>query len=552
MREARKLFKNVLHRDRFLILILIAISIYLFIFKLGESSLWNMDEPIYGEVAKEVLKLGDWITLHFNYQPWFDKPPLYTWLTAITFRIFGCSEFTTRIWSALFGIGGVIAVYFLGKNIFNKRAGFLSGLILATNLQYIIQSRLALLDVPLSFFISLSILFFYLGDKIPNKRWYYLLSFIFMALATLTKGPIGILLPALIIGLYLLLTGKFRQIKRMMLFRGIIIYLGIASPWYIIELIRYGDTFINNFFLQRTIARFLTPFEGHTGPVYYFIPVLFLGFFPWSSFLPCSFVHLISFRKWRNNEEREKSLLILLWFSVVFLFFSSAKSKLPGYILPLYPAASLSVGKLWDDFLSQKGKHHNKGMIASFALFFILLIILFFVIILIARPTFPVEYELFGQDIILMIIGLIIGGGISFSAFFYKKPALSLGMMIGTMCFLIWILTGQVLPKTEFFKPTKFLANKLTSVLQPGERIGDYPSSEKKFMTFNPSLIYYSNSPVVGIEDEDHLIIFLSSEKRVYCLMSEKNYNKVKGKLQKIPVHILDRKGGEVLLSNRE
>ncbi|MEA3485893.1 MAG: glycosyltransferase family 39 protein, partial [Candidatus Aerophobetes bacterium] len=327
---------------------------------------------------------------------------------------------------------GVITVYFLGKSIFNPRVGFLSGLILATSLQYIIQSRLALLDVPLSFFISLSVLFFYLGYTIPNKRWCYLLSYVSMALATLTKGPIGVLLPILIIGLYLLLTKEFGELKNMMLFRGIIIYLAIASPWYIIELIRHGDTFINNFFLQRTVARFLTPFEGHTGPFYYFIPVLFLGFFPWSSFLPYSFIHLISLGEWEakasptqrdenslvgrgnfsrpiiykflhlkkgwKSEEGKKSLLILLWFAVIFVFFSSAKSKLPGYIFPLYPSVALAVGKLWDNFLSPQGQHHRKGIVASFTLFFALLIILLLVIMLIAKPLFPVEYGLFGRD----------------------------------------------------------------------------------------------------------------------------------------------------------
>ncbi len=587
IKNSGKIFKgDIFYEDWFLVTILIALCIYLFIFKLGISSLWNMDEPIYGEVSKEILKLGDWVTLHFNYQEWFDKPPLYMWLTAINFKIFGWSEFTVRIWSALFGIGGVITVYFLGKNIFNRRVGFLSALILSTSVQYIIQSRLALLDVPLNFFISLSILFFYLGYTMPNKRWCYLLFYLSLALATLTKGPIGIIIPALIVGLYLLLTGDLRELKNMMLFQGIIIYFAIASPWYIIELIRHGDVFINNFFLQRTIARFLTPFEQHSGPFYYYIPILFLGFFPWSSFLPYAFVHLITFGKWEDKAsptqqdenslvrrgefsrliiykflyfkkgwkigEGKKVLLILLWFAVVFVFFSSAKSKLPGYIFPLYPSVALVVGKFWDSFLFQKDQY-RKSMTISFALFFALLMILLFAIILVAKPAFPIEYGLFGRDAILIIMGLIIGGGISLLVLFYKKSsAISFWIIVGMMCFFTWILAGHISPKTDIFKPTKSLAGKIISEIQIGEKIGNYPSSNKNFMSFNCNLIYYSDHPVIGINNANHLISFLSSKKRVYCLMGEEDYNKVKGKLREVTVYILDKKGNQILLSNKE
>jgi len=448
---------------------------------------------------------------------WFDKPPLYIWLTALTFKAFGWNEFATRIWSSLFGIGGVVVVYFLGKSIFDKKTGFFSALILATSLQYIIQSRLALLDVPLSFFISLSILFFYLGYKTYEKRWYYLLSFIFMALATLTKG--------------------------------LLIYLAIASPWYVIELMRHGHTFMDSFFFQRTVARFLTPFEGHTGPPYYYLVVLLFGFFPWSSFLPYALVRF--FKKGWKDGEREKILLILIWFGVVFVFFSSAKSKLPGYILPLYPCLAPVVGKLWSEFSSQKNQAYKRGMLLSFALFFSLLISLLVAVVLIAKPTFPVEYELCGKDIILVISGLIIGGVFSLLSLLYKKPSLCLGIMVGAMCFVTWALAEHVLPKTEFFKPTKVMASEITSRLRPGERIGNYPASEKNFMTFNPSLVYYTDQPVVGIGTVDCLMGFLGSEERVYCLMSEKSYFRVKENLSQIPVYVLRREGGEVLLSNK-
>ena len=529
--------------------ILIALCAYLFLFKLGSVSLWETDEPIYGEVAKEILKSGDWITLHFNYRAWFDKPPLYMWLTALWYYLSGWNEFTTRISSSLFGIGHVIAVYFFGRVMFNKKVGFFSAIFLATSLQFIIQSRLALVDVPLSFFITLSCLFFYLGTATSYKRYYFLLSSLFAGVATLTKGPVGVVIPLLIIGIYLFLTRNLKQLKKMSLPWMSLIFLLVASPWYIAEIIRHGRSFIDNFFLLRTVARFTTPFEGHTGPVYYYFGVLFLGFFPWSSFLPFSFFHLL---KKKEKIERKKSFLIISWFCVIFIFFSLAKSKLPGYILPLYPACALAVGRLWDDFAERKvaGK---KGIFISFGIFFLLLIVFALALLLVAKPSFPQEYSLFSGYLFLMVFGLFAAGIFSFIALFTRKRAfLSPAGLVAGMCFLVWVLTIYILPLTESFKPTKFLAKQITSVIQPGERIGNYPARNEDFMSFDCSLIYYCDHPVVGINSEKDLKAFLASKERVYCVMSVEAYQKVKKRLEGTPVYILSRRDGKILLSNRE
>lgn len=551
--RVKGLGKRLCEKDILLIAILAGLSIYLFLFKLGGPSLWETDEPIYGEVAREILKTGDWITLHFNYREWFDKPPIYMWLTALFYYFFGWSEFTTRICSALFGIGEVIAVYFFGKILFNRRAGFFSALVLATSLQFIIQSRLALVDVPLSFFITLSLLFFYLGYINPDKTQYYLFSSLCMGLATLTKGPVGAIIPVLIIGIYLILTKSLFRLKRMRLPLVISIFFLVASPWYIMQIIRHGGTFIDRFFLLRTISRYTTSFEGHTGPFYYYLGVLFLGFFPWSSFLPFSFFHFLRGFKEGRGEKRKKSFLILTWFLVIFIFFSSAKSKLPGYIFPLYPACALSVGWLWDGLKDLKNKLKRRGLYASFALFFALLIILTFTLLWLGKVSFPYEYSLFGRFIFLIIWGLFAGGAFSLIFLFFKKNTpLSLLGMAGAMCFLVWVLTIYILPLTEVFKPTKSLAKKINSLIQPGEKIANYPASDGKFMSFNCSLIYYTDHPVVGVESEKELEEFLSSEERIYCVMSEKDYQKVEKYLYNTPLYILSKRGDKVLLSNRK
>ena len=528
---------------------------YLFVFKLGGSTLWNADEPRYGEVAKEMIKLGDWITPHLNYRPWFDKPPLYMWLTALIFRFFGWDEFTTRLWSALFGIAGVIVVYFLGKNIFNKKVGFLSALVLATSFQYIAQSRLAVLDIPLNFFISLSFLFFFLGYKnISRKRVYYLLFFASMGLATLTKGPIGAVFPCLIIGSYLLLAKETKILKEMKIFLGVIIYLAIAAPWYAVEFWRHGNEFMGSFFMLRHFMRYLTPLV-HKGPIYYYIPVLFLGFLPWSSFLPYSLAHLVISRAKPQTEERKKFLLLLLWFAVIFIFFTFAQTKLPNYILPLYPALALIVGKFWNDsFVKIKAAPLRKGTILSFFLFFVftVLIALILAAILRGKIKLPAGYNQCARSLMLITVGLIIGVFISFLEFLKGKLGTSFGIIVGTMGFVIGILVTHTLPRAETLKPTKFLAHRITSVIQPGERIGNYPSVDENPLSFNPSLIYYTDHPVKGIDSEENLLHFLESKERVYCLMNKKDYLQIKEKLKQIPFHILAERSGKVLISNKK
>ena len=422
----------------------------------------------------------------------------------------------------------------------------------ATSLQYLIQSRLALLDVTLSFFISLSLLFFYLGYKSTRKKRYYLLFFISMALATLTKGPVGTILPLLVIGLYLALAGETKLVRKIPWFWGTIIYLVIAAPWYIIEFLRHGKEFLDNFFLLRTFSRYLTPFEGHGEPIWYFIPVLFFGFFPWSGFLPYSFLYLVSLKgKWKNLPGKN-ILFILFWFGVIFVFFSLAKSKLPGYILPLYPPLALAVGKLWDDWFSKKRPNLRKGLIFSFVLFFLLGLILLLAVSSILKVKFPVELSQFKESPFPLAIVLMASTVISFFSFFWKRLSFISFTGIVVMVFVsTGFLVNYVLPRTEQFKPTKILSNKIVNLIQPGEKIGDYLAFANEPLSFNCSLIYYCDRPVEAIDSEKSLLNFLKSKERVYCTMEKKKYLEVRKKLNQVSFYILDERGKQILISNQ-
>ncbi|MBE0477714.1 glycosyltransferase family 39 protein [Candidatus Aerophobetes bacterium] len=555
MKNSDKKLKHefFISREWFLVVFLLVICLYLFVFKLGDTSLWETDEPIYGDVARGILRFGDWITLRFNYREWFDKPPLYFWFTALFYRFFGWNEFTTRITSSLFGMTHVVLVYFLGRVLFNKRVGFFSALILATSLQFIVQSRLALVDVPLSFFISLSFLFFYLGYTNPDRRNYYILSAASMGFATLTKGPIGFLLPGFIILIYLTLTRNLHRLKAMRVPWMVLIFLAIAAPWYIIEFLRHGWIFVEQLFFLRMVTRFATPFEGHTGPVYYYFAVLILGFFPWSSFLPLAFFHFLRRSKDKTAKEREKHFFLLIWIALIFIFFSLSQSKLPGYIFPLYPACALSVGWLWDKFATSKLPAQSKGLYISFGFFFVIVLALMTALTFIGKTLFPDEYALFGNAVLLAIFGLLGAGVFSFVFIIFKRKIfLSLLTLVAGMCIFLWILLVHILPFTEVFKPTKFFAHEIKSVIQPGEKIVDYPVTPGHDISFNCSLVYYSEHPVLGVSNVENLKELFSSGERVYAVMDIEDYHGIKEELEGISLYTLNKRGGKILLSNKQ
>jgi len=199
-------------RDSRNIIILTIVCIFIFFYGLGNMALTDPDETFYAETAKEMLKANEWITPLIFGKPQFEKPILYYWLVELSFKFFGVNEFAARFPSALFGIIGCLAIYFIGRILFSSLSGLIASLFTATCTQYIIITRACVTDVVLTAFITLCFLFFLLGLEKENKL-FYIISAVMAALAVLTKGPIGVFIPAVIIGLYMIFTrqwGVFR------------------------------------------------------------------------------------------------------------------------------------------------------------------------------------------------------------------------------------------------------------------------------------------------------------------------------------------------------
>jgi len=332
------------------LVLLIAFLGGLFLYKIAEPALFEEDEAKITEEAREILVTGDWLTLHLNLEPWFHKPPLYMWCTAVTFKLFAMNEFTARVWSAIFAIGACVATFFLGRMIFEFAVGGFSAIMLGTSLLFVCLSRAAFVDTPLTFFITLSMLFFLKAYE--EKSFLLPLSALSMALAVMSKGPIGVILPGISIFVYLMFKKELGYVVRNIwqVVLSLFVFLLVATPWWIAEYLMWGKTFIGDLFGDYMVGIYTSTFQRHAGPFYFYVIVILLGMLPWSINVIAGIVN------GAKKENLDKTLFLLVWAAVVFVIFSTAKTKVPGYILPIFPPLSILAAMSFDSWKTRAGR----------------------------------------------------------------------------------------------------------------------------------------------------------------------------------------------------
>ncbi|MDA8561991.1 glycosyltransferase family 39 protein [Gammaproteobacteria bacterium] len=324
---------------------------FIYFLWIGSYPLFTPDEGRYSEIAREMALSGDYITPRLNGIAFLDKPILYYWLQASAINMFGLKEWSLRFWPATIGILGTLIVYTAGRIVYNRKTGIISSVILATTPLYFSGSHYANLDLEVSVFISSTLLFFLISTKtltIKKTNLSLYLAYTFSALAFLTKGLIGIAFPIMIIGSYILFTNQWKLIPKLKIIPGLIIFLCITTPWYLLAQIK-NPQFFNYFFILQQFSRYLTKAQfNNQAAVWFYIPIIVIGFFPWISFFIQSICKQFK-SLWLNNKEHRPELFIILWFFIVLCFFSIPKSKTIGYILPVFPSMSLIVGKYISD-----------------------------------------------------------------------------------------------------------------------------------------------------------------------------------------------------------
>jgi 4-amino-4-deoxy-L-arabinose transferase-like glycosyltransferase len=311
---------------------------------LGQRDLFNTDEGRYAEIAREMVASGDWLTPRLNGLKYFEKPPLQYWATAAAFEAFGQSEWSARLWTALTGFLGVLAAAFAAGRLFGAPVGRATGLILGGSLMWVFMGHASSLDMGVAFFLSFAVSAFALAQRDGagpggRRRW-MLAGWAACALAVLSKGLIGIVLPAGAVALYVLWQRDWRLLARLELGAGLALFLAITAPWFIaVSLVNHE--FARFFFIHEHFERFLTKGHGRFQPWWYFLPVLALGAVPWTLALPGA---LVAAARRRPLQSFQPQRFMLAWCVLVFVFFSVSDSKLFPYILPIFPALAMLLG----------------------------------------------------------------------------------------------------------------------------------------------------------------------------------------------------------------
>ena len=373
----------------FSIIWILAVSWIAFLWHLGTTGLVDETEPLFAEAARQMTVTGNWVTPYFNEATRFDKPPLIYWLIAIGYKIIGVNEWAVRLPSALSAIALIILGFYTLKhfgfanlnqaNFSDSKkqqqlwlSAWLGSSLIGLNLQTIIWGRTGVSDMLLSGCIGSALFCFFWGYvsekkltystifeeqlQLPNK--WYLGFYILIGLAVLTKGPVGIVLPGLIIFCFLLYVGQFWSvIKELKLFWGSIIFFLITVPWYVLVTLENGQAYINSFFGYHNVERFTSVVNGHAAPWYFYFIIVLTFFAPWSVYLPLS---IMRSRWWQYNYWRKQprqyhlKIFAFWWFICIFIFFTISITKLPSYVLPLIPAAAILVALLWSDVITQE------------------------------------------------------------------------------------------------------------------------------------------------------------------------------------------------------
>jgi len=389
------------------ILLLVLVYGLLWFGTLNYRHLIPSDEGRYAEMAREMLVTGDWVTPRYNGYKYFEKPPLQVWATAIAFKAFGIGNWQARLWTALTGFFTIMAIGFTSARLYGSRAGLLAAAVLASSPMWIISGHVNSLDMGLSAFLATALCSLLLAQtshsKASTRNWMWL-CWILMALATLSKGLIGGAIPAMVFIAYSITNWDWKTWRRLHLLSGMLIFLIIAAPWFVLVSMRNPE-FLNFFFIHEHLQRFTQDDHSRTGPIYYFVPLLLIGFLPWVLQIPGA-----TAQAWRNRRRKfSSSWLLVCWSVVIFTFFSASHSKLPGYIIPIFPALAMLVGTRLDQLL---GEHNSlkltwKLQVLAFAILGMVGFIFLPVISKQARPDEIITYAQYTQWVIAALMALI-------------------------------------------------------------------------------------------------------------------------------------------------
>ena len=430
------LFQN--KRGLFLLAIIVLTALF---YNTGTIPLFDEDEGAYAQVTQEMLQSGDLLTPRLGGEPFFHKPPMIYWTQALCVAFLGTSELAFRLPSVVASLAWAVLLFLFVRRHFNQQTAGLAVFFLATAMQVSLITRAAIADALLNLFITLTMFAIYSYSRSPKKS-YIFTAYIGMALGFMTKGPIAVVIPMVVGGLYFIGQKDFKTwLKFMFHPAGWFIFLAIALPWYLVLIKQYGWHFIREIFLVHNLGRFRSPMEGHSGSIAYYVPVVLIGLMPYTTLL----IRAIS--QLRMTHKNPLDRFLWLWFGFVFIFFSLAGTKLHHYVVYGYIPLIIFMARAADRDMTKRA--------GWFVLPAVVLLVAFFFLKDLAQWMLPGIEDQFTQTVVqqaLVEFGAeyrmmvaIVTAGIILTAAIPKVRMVP--RIVITGCLFFALIAGQILPK---------------------------------------------------------------------------------------------------------
>ncbi len=488
---------------------------------LGSFTLFDVDEAVFAQASKEMVASGNYITPTYDGQNRYDKPILIYWLMAASYKAFGINEFAARFPSAAAAVLLALSIFFFtgltagdpdwGQFAAREKKALGAAVSFILTVFFLVYSHAAVTDMTLALFITLSLFSFYLAAAKGRRGFIYGFYF-FSALAFLTKGLIGIVFPFGIAFLYRILflprgAKQGMQSKRsgkIWSAPGFLLFLVVSLPWYVAEYMATGNEFIQNFFIKQHFTRYMHVISGHTGPVYYYVPVLALGLFPWIAYLPQGVAG--AFR-----EKGSPGLLAVVWLSFIFVFFSFARTKLPDYVLPAVPAAALLIGSGMSRACYSRYGMSRTGRLSNWfiALASLLMGAAFFLSKgYLLKAGIHADWPYWIAGIMLLMAAFSIYAAVS-----GRSRNLALALLMA--CFLSVVIFRAVPAASGYLQGTLYRYSLYAREnLPPGGLLIGYKIN-------NPSVVFYSGRRMIGADDERQLREALSGKNEALIITKQ-------------------------------
>jgi 4-amino-4-deoxy-L-arabinose transferase-like glycosyltransferase len=444
---------------------------------LGNGTLWDNSETAYGEVAREILLTHDWVVMHLNGAPWFVQPPLYFWIATLLAKVFGVTSFALRLPSALATIAmGGLTAYAVTRQA-GVRAGIYAGVVLSTCLMQAVVGRLAIMDALLDLAVAFTIFWWFRAVQTGCDR-YFLYGCITAALGFLAKGPVAPVISLLVIVPYFLWERRASG-AHLPSWRGwaagAALFAVIVAPWFIALASRTGLSGIVLMIGHYTFGRYTGTIENQSGAVWYYIPAIILGFFPWIAFIPSAVAFAADRLRTKAESPGDRNVqqmirLALVWSVLPFIFFSFASTKLPNYVALELPALAVLVALYFDAALQRA---RSLSALVSTAAVPVTVLFLAIAIVVFSRDN-RLTGDLAGMMDNLVAVGaaIFIGCFAAFVLIASGRARDAAPYAIGvSMVFAVGFLALLALPKAERFKPIPHLARIIEKERQPGDRV---------------------------------------------------------------------------------